>query len=273
MSSHHSHGKLFTDLRPDQLEQTLAEAPVAYVPWGALEWHSVHLPLGLDGILASCIAERAVARTGGVVLPPMYLPVTALPHRFSVSFRAQTVRAVLDDLFAELARIGFRVVVVLSGHYAQGHELVLIDAAEHAIAHYGLLVLSLPPMALLGEEYLDHAGRWETAQLLATRPDLVDLRLLIRALEQYPAGHVGDLGILGELPLTATAGSGEVLIEQALDGLTTWVGQLLGSGDPQPLHALYARRRSAYQSFVERYFHGSYEEAATVWWADRVKRD
>jgi hypothetical protein len=44
MSSHHSHGKLFTDLRPDQLEQTLAEAPVAYVPWGALEWHSVHLP-------------------------------------------------------------------------------------------------------------------------------------------------------------------------------------------------------------------------------------
>mgnify|MGYP006201188507 CR=1 FL=1 len=27
-----------------------AEAPVAYLPWGALEWHSYHAPIGLDGL-------------------------------------------------------------------------------------------------------------------------------------------------------------------------------------------------------------------------------
>ena len=260
-------------LRPDQVEERLAAASVAYVPWGALEWHSVHLPLGLDGLLAETVAERAVARTGGVVLPPMYLPITALPHRFSISFGAATVRAVLDDLFGELARVGVKVVVLLSGHYAQGHELVLMDAAEAAIERHGLLVLATPPMALVNDEYLDHAGRWETAQLLATHPKLVDQRRLVQELQSHPAGHIADLGILGELPTEATAGSGEIALEQAVEALESWVRQLLQSGEPRALQAFYAQRRADYQGFVERYLSGSYEEAAAAWWQDRLKRD
>lgn len=262
----------YVELKPEQLQAQLAAAPVAYQPWGALEWHSVHLPLGLDGIVAEAIAERAVARTQGILLPTLYLPLTTLPHPLSISFRATTLRAVLDDLFAELARIGVRVVVLLSGHYAQGHELVLIDAAEQALEQHQLLVLATPPLALLGEEYLDHAGRWETAQMLATRPDLVDLRALMEALQLYPAGHIADLGILGELPLSATAASGEIVIEQALQALNEWVRRLL-DGDAQSLRAFYARRRAAYQPFVERYLHGSYEDAAVAWWHDRIRKD
>jgi creatinine amidohydrolase len=263
----------YAELTPEQLQARLDAAPVAYVPWGALEWHSVHLPLGLDGIVAESIAARAVARTEGILLPTLYLPMTALPHRFSISFRATTLHAVLDDLFAELARIGVRVVVLLSGHYAQGHELMLIEAAERAIAQHQLLALATPPLALLGEDYLDHAGRWETSQLLATRPDLVDLRALAHALQLHPAGHIADLGILGELPLSATAASGEVLIEQALRAIDEWVRLLLQSGDPTPLLAFYARRRATYQPFIERYLHDSYEDAAAAWWQDRIRKD
>lgn len=267
-----SERNLYATLRPDQLEQIIAATPVAYVPWGALEWHSLHLPVGLDGIVAQAFAERAVDRIGGLLLPTMYLPITTLPHRFSIAFKAEHVRAILDDLFDELARIGFRVAVLLSGHYAQGHELVLIDAAEAALERTGLLVLASPPLGLLDEAYLDHAGRWETAQLLATRPDLVDPRQLSRALQQFPAGHVADLGILGEMPHSATATSGEVVIEQALDALAEWV-RTLRTGDIEPLRAFYARRRAAYQPFLDAYFHGSHEEAAAAWWADRIKRD
>lgn len=262
----------YAELRPDQIETSLAAAPIAYVPWGALEWHSVHLPVGLDGIVADCFAERAVERTGGLLLPVMYLPITALPHRFSISFRATTVRAMLDELFAELARIGFKIVILLSGHYAQGHELVLMDAAQHAIAQHGLLVLATPPLALLGEDYLDHAGRWETAQLLATRPDLVEARALARELDRHPAGHVVNLGILGELPMSATAAGGEIAIEQALDVLAQLVQAML-NGDAQPLHEFYARRRAGYQAFIDHYLNASYEDAAAAWWQDRIKRD
>ena len=265
-------GARYAELRPEQLAERVQAAPVAFVPWGALEWHSVHLPVGLDGIVVEHIAERAVERTGGVVLPAMYLPITTLPHRFSISFRAGTVRAVLDDLFAELARIGFKAVFVLSGHYAQGHELVLIDAAERAIEQHGLLVLAAPPLALVGEEYLDHAGRWETSQLLALRPDLVESRALLRAMREHPAGHVADLGILGELPTSATAAGGEIAIEQALDAIDAWAARLL-AGEVDALRQFHKQRRAEYRGFVERYFHGSYEDAAQAWWSDRVARD
>lgn len=262
----------YAALRPDQLEARMT-TPVAYVPWGALEWHSFHLPVGLDGFVAEYIAQRATECTGGVVLPTMYLPITTLPHRFSISFRTATVRAVLDDLFGELARIGFRVVVLLSGHYTQGHELTLIEAAEAAIERHHLFVLATPPMALVNDEYLDHAGRWETAQLLAIHPELVDLRALMHALEIHPTGHVADLGILGELPVAATAASGEVVIEQAVSAIDHWVRHVLAVDDPQLLYAYYTQRRAVHQDFVETYFQGSYEEAAAAWWQDRIKQD
>src|SRR5437763_1208058 len=75
----------YAELRPEQLEAIMAVAPVAYVPWGALEWHGPHLPLGLDGFTAEGVAERDVQRTGGVLLPTTWWPITALPHRYSLS--------------------------------------------------------------------------------------------------------------------------------------------------------------------------------------------
>jgi len=169
----------YAELRPDQIAAIVQATPVAYVPWGALEWHGPHLPFGLDGFTAEGVAERVVQRTGGVLLlPTTWWPITALPHRFSLSISSEVIQSLWDGIFAELARAGFRVVVLLSGHYAQGHELVLMDAAEHAIATHDLLVLAVPPLALVDEEMLDHAAHWETALLMALRPRLVALDML-----------------------------------------------------------------------------------------------
>lgn len=260
-------------LRPDQLAEQIEAMPVAYIPWGALEWHSFHLPVGLDGVTAEGIAQRVAERTGGLVLPTLYLPITTLPHRFSISFRTVTVRAVLDDLLAEVARVGFRVVVILSGHYAQGHELVLMDAAEAAMQQHDIQVLALPPLALLGESYLDHAGHWETSQLLALRPDLVDLERLRQVLTEDPTAPVSRFGILGELPTDATAEDGESAIDKVLAALETWVHHLLQAQDSQQLRNLYTRRRAEYQRFMECYFAGSYEDAAAAWWNEKIKND
>ena len=261
----------YAALRPDQLAERSAAVPVAYVPWGALEWHSFHLPVGLDGFTAEGIAQRAAERTGGVVLPTMFLPITTLPHRSSISFKADTVRAVLDELLAELARVGFRVVVILSGHYAQGHELVLMDAAEAAMQQHGICVLAAPPLALLGEEYLDHAGRWETVQMLAIDPQLVDLDRFRRELAADPQAPVERFGVLGPLPTQATAADGEQVIARTVEQIAGWVQHLLANDDRQPLHDLYARRRAEYQPFLDQYFRGSHEEAAAAWWKAQVE--
>src|SRR5258706_2962640 len=98
------HWGRYTELRPTELEAIVAAAPVAYVPWGALEWHGPHLPFGLDGFTAEAVAERAVRRTGGGLLPTTWWPITALPPRFSLSIHSHVIQSLSDGIFAALAR-------------------------------------------------------------------------------------------------------------------------------------------------------------------------
>lgn len=261
------HWGRYAELRPDQLAAIVAATPVAYVPWGALEWHGPHLPFGLDGITAEGVAERVARRTGGVLLPTTWWPITALPHRFSLSVQSDVIQALWDGIFAELARAGFRVVVLISGHYAQGHELVLMDAAEHAITQYNLLVLAVPPLALVDETMLDHAAHWETALLLALCPRLVELDALAAGPPQ-PATSA----VLGDDPRRATVGQGESALRLATERLVVGVEALLRRGNAAMLTELYARRRAAYQGYVDRYFRGSWEDAILAWWADKTSR-
>lgn len=251
----------YTELRPNEIEAIVQAAPTAFLPWGALEWHGPHLPFGVDGFTAEAICERVARRTGGVLLPTTWWPITALPHRFSLSIPSDVVQALWGAIFNELARAGFALVVVVSGHYAQGHELVLMDAAEAAMARHNLLVLALPPLALVDEDMLDHAAHWETAQMLALRPRLVDLAAL----------HVGKpqpatTAVLGGDPRGATSTQGESVLALAADRLTNVVQTLLQQRNAASLREFYSRRRTRYQNYVDTYFRGSWEDAIAAWW-------
>lgn len=257
----------YAELRPSELEQIIAAMPIAYLPWGTLEWHGPHLPLGLEGFTAEALAERVAQRTGGVLLPTTWWPITALPHRFSLSIQSEVIQSLWDGIFAQLACAGFRMIVLLSGHHAEAHELVMMDAAEHAMAEHGILVLAVPPLALVDERMLDHAAHWQTALMLALRPRLVDLSVL-GPMPLDPA----TTAVLGDDPRRATAGQGESALRLATERLAVGVQSLVQHGGPSVLRELYARRRARYQEYVDRYFQGSWEEAVEVWWAERTKR-
>lgn len=258
----------YHELRPHELEAIMRDYPVAYVPWGALEWHGPHLPFGLDGITAEMFAQRCVERSGGVLLPTTWWPITALPHRHSLSVESSVVRKLLDQILAGLATAGWRVIVLLSGHYAQGHELVLMQAAEDAMARYNVLVLAVPPLAMVDEEMLDHAALWETSQLLALRPELVDLD----ALGAGPLRRAAT-AVLGQDPRGASASLGERALGVGVEKVASGVAELLAQRDPAPLHALYERRRALYRPYLEKYYHGSFEDAIQAWWRDYTSNE
>jgi creatinine amidohydrolase len=258
----------YTELDPLQLTRRLEAYPVAIVPWGALEWHGPHLPFGLDGLVAEAFCERLAERTGAVLLPITYLAITTLPHRHSIATRSNVVREAWQDLFEELGRAGFRVICVVSGHYAQGHEIVLADVAEAVTRAGGAPVLAGTPLALLRDpDLLDHAGRWETSQLLWVRPELVHLE----ALPPGPLPPPGEVAVLGQDPRTATREEGRDLFERALEAWAGWMKQLLGDGRLEPLYRMYAERRAGYQDYVQRYFQGSWEAAIQAWWKERTQ--
>jgi hypothetical protein len=100
-------------MRPAQLEAAGRKFPVVYVPFGLIEWHGVHLPLGNDAIKAHGILVKCAEKFGGAVYPPVY---------FHNGFRQEHLVPVLTDLFNRLKRTGYRVIIGVSGHNVRGQR-------------------------------------------------------------------------------------------------------------------------------------------------------
>ena len=98
-------------MRPAQLEAAGRKFPVVYVPFGLIEWHGLHLPLGNDAIKAHGILVKCAEKFGGVVYPPVY---------FHNGFQQEHLVPVLTELFNRLKRTGYRVIIGVSGHNVRG---------------------------------------------------------------------------------------------------------------------------------------------------------
>ncbi len=218
-------------MRPHEVEQVLQTTPIAYLPWGALEWHGVHNCIGLDALKAHAICVDAAHRTGGVVFPPVYAgfqtmkPYRGFKHTLEVS--ADTVQRLLREYLEQLRDEGFKVLVVVMGHYGQKHvEAVQQVCAEFSAQHNDVVVLAFPEYLMAAEEGVrgDHAGAYETALMLHYYPETVDL-------SQLPQGRpltIDEDGIGGEDPREkATPEYGRWLAERIVQRLAERVQQAL----------------------------------------------
>src|SRR5204863_602129 len=97
-------------LHPAELRAVVEGAPLAYLPIGTLEFHGEHLPAGVDSFEAHGLCLRAAARSGGVVLPPVYLASGCLDLPFTLSFSQELVHAWVSETIDQLAGRGFRAV-------------------------------------------------------------------------------------------------------------------------------------------------------------------
>lgn len=158
-------------MRPGQLEKALRDFPVVYVPFGLIEWHGRHLPLGNDALKAHAILVKTAEQFGGVVYPPVY---------FHEGFPRESLLPVLTELFTRLKKTGFRVILGVSGHNVKG-QIDMIDkalapvVADGTAAGAGLWEITLSRSA---ESNTDHAAKWETSNMMYFYPDLVDMSAL-----------------------------------------------------------------------------------------------
>ncbi len=221
----------YEECLPQQLDQILRDCPLAIIPWGAHEWHGLHNAVGLDTIEAYHMALVLCAAVGGVVLPPVYCGYqTMKPYRgfrHTLEFTRETVYGLVLQYLEQLYDEGFRVFLILMGHYGGKHVEAIGDAVQrfndcHARAR-----------AVAWQDYLpaswvevrggDHAGYNETSLLMHYRPDLVDLSRL-------PAD--GEIvhevqGISGDDPRRATAEHGRMLAKLFVEQATPRIGELL----------------------------------------------
>ncbi len=158
-------------MRPGELQKAIRSFPVVYVPFGLIEWHGRHLPLGNDALKAHAILVKAAEQFGGAVYPPVY---------FHNGFPQQILVPVLTELFQRLKKTGFRVILGVSGHNVRG-QIDMINQAlapvveDGTVAGIGLweITLSQGP-----DSNTDHAAKWETSNMMFFYPELVDLAAL-----------------------------------------------------------------------------------------------
>ena len=155
-------------MRPSQLEAAGRRFPVVYVPFGCIEWHGRHLPLGTDALKAHGMLVKCAGKFGGVVYPPGY---------FHDGFNREHLVPVVTDLFQRLKAAGFRVIIGVSGHNIQ-EQIDMINkalepvTADGSVAGIGLWEISLSQGP---DSNTDHAAKWETSDMMYFYPGCVDL--------------------------------------------------------------------------------------------------
>jgi creatinine amidohydrolase len=219
----------YEQLQPAQIVAIRAQAPIAYLPWGALEWHSYHAPVGLDGIKAQGLCEALAQETGGVVLPAVYVgtdtikPFKGFHH--TIEHSAATVTKLCLEFLDQIADEDFRVIVLVAGHYGEGHVKAIQAAAEAFRARRPEVGLWAFPdsVPVEGVYPANHAARGETSFQLLFMPELVDLGTL-------PAGRettLDDDGVWGEDPRQASAAEGKEMLQVFLKNALPKIRTLL----------------------------------------------
>lgn len=210
--------QLLADLTWPEVRDRAADGAVLAVPLGSTEQHGPHLPLSTDTDVAQALCLRLAAARPDVLVAPTVAYGSSGEHAGfagTLSIGAEAVRLLVVELGRSATKT-FRHVVLVSTH--GGNAAAVTDAVTLLRAESRDVTLFLPQW-----EGDPHAGRPETAMLLALKPHTVRMDRSVagdtRSLaELMPALQSGGLravtasGILGD-PTGATAAEGEALIE------------------------------------------------------------
>jgi creatinine amidohydrolase len=215
---------------------------VVFLPIGAVEAHGPHLPLATDCLIAEELARRAAAALAKAGRPALVAPTLSYARAEfaaalagTISLQAEAFAVHAEAVLAALARAGLERICLCNGHIEPAHvealrqlvarppagaRPVLFDQTERRWRHR----LKAEAQGIDG-----HAGAYETALVLATRPELVrrplpepvtaNLGEAIRAGAKSFAEAGGADGYFGA-PASATAELGEriygLLVEMVL---------------------------------------------------------
>jgi creatinine amidohydrolase len=242
-----------------EVRAAVARGAGVVLPVGSTEQHGHHLPLATDAILPTELALAVAEPLDLLVAPPVQYgyrsrPLSGGGEGFvgTVSLRAQTLMALVEDVLAQLIRHGFRRLVVLNWHFE--NQNFVYEAAwlakERDRGDARIMVCELPfselspatmellfPGGFPGWD-VEHASIMETSLMLHLRPELV---LFDRAVDDEAERHpwwdvvptpdafVPASGTLWKAT-QASAEKGRRTWEEIVEGLRAAIEEELGTG-------------------------------------------
>ncbi|MEO8600994.1 MAG: creatininase family protein [bacterium] len=209
---------------PELARARAAGCDTAVVPLGATEQHGPHLPFATDTWIAEALAARFCTRVPqAVAVPALPFGCSAEHGEFAgtLSLGWDTLRALLADLCAALARGGFARIVVFSAH-GGNDALLAASASQLSRAARPARLIICRDIAVLAAGWHRasaafgvtpaaagyHAGEFETSLIAGLRPEALRRNALRAGLSRVrgdaqrlfypslrrraPSGVVGD---------------------------------------------------------------------------------
>jgi creatinine amidohydrolase len=263
------HSRLLTDLAPPDIQEYLASGKdTIIIPLGSVEMHGYHCPLGTDIYNAMEVSKRAAEKAGVLYGPPIWTGYSPQHLREAengmgtLTFRGETVRAVIYDTTRSLIHHGFNRIIFANGHTS--NTKVTDEVFRRLRYETGALLGMFKPY---GERYLGiiddlmenpeeetpgwHASEQETSIMMAYRKENVNMERAVIAEGHapswlpdsfkkndanpdasfkgyeyfyFPMDHdeMADHGVIGN-PFRATAEKGE----QIFDRFSTYLAEAI----------------------------------------------
>ncbi|MBI3557593.1 MAG: creatininase family protein [Deltaproteobacteria bacterium] len=197
--------------------------------------HGPHLPLGTDAITAEFFSTQLAKRLEAtrpnwnfVMFPTFFAGSDTLTFTGTVEVRPTTLRALLMDCCKQLARDGFRQIVLLGTHGGPRHMVVLEEVAEKLRWRYRTRAISASAKLLhdimKGQLIERIADRMEKNGQALSAGEREGLKWKLRRNSGKKAGD--GLGHLGT-PALARVEIGQAAVELLLDDTTPLVEKFL----------------------------------------------
>jgi creatinine amidohydrolase len=185
-----SNGSAQTKLSPKWEELTAADFKQAIaqaqgtclLPFGILEKHGPHLPLGTDLLNVRYVAEHAAQQEYAVIFPEYFAgQIFEAKHEpGTIAYSPDLQLRLLQETTDEMARNGCKKVIIVNGH--GGNESLLPYFAQTQLYKPHDYVVYVQwghePTKKVGAEKTGpdwHAGESETSNVLVTHPNLVHM--------------------------------------------------------------------------------------------------
>ncbi len=167
----------------DFVQAVHQSAGVCVLPFGIIEKHGPHLPLGTDLLDVRFAVANAVKEQYAVVFPEYYFGqiFEARQEPGTVAYSLSTQLTLLQETVKEMARNGCKKILIVNGHGGNNSLLPLFAQSQMASSRdYVVYVLAsaretAPGRPALTTKTDEHAGESETSKMLIARPDLVHL--------------------------------------------------------------------------------------------------
>jgi creatinine amidohydrolase len=172
------------------------------LPFGILEKHGPHLPLGNDLLNVRYVALNAAQQEYAIVFPEYYFgQIFEAKHQpGTIAYSRRLQLDLLQETTDEMARNGCKKIIIVNGHGGNNSLLPYFAQAQLDTPHdYVVYVQGIARTAPGGPKLKTdaatdmHAGERESSVSLIARPDLVHL-------DRAPQESGADQGRLSALP-------------------------------------------------------------------------